>query len=323
MIREFLVLMGLLAAVWLVPKFLPGRTLQSESEWQDSNPVAHVASSPDNAASPTKTADSDEPRRAAQLVRQAADAMHHSVPLQAKLRYRIALFGESISGPGAYFQAGAGSRRTRIEFEFGFDETAVQLHQFCDGNMLYTLTQVGGETNLEFVDLRQVATAETLDGNAMQMAQWLNAGSLSGLLAQLSEHFQFETAQPGQLDSIPVTRVTGSWKPRALKRLLSGQVDPINSNDGSIDWSVVPLQIPHRVQLTLGNDSRFPGFPYRIVFEQFSVEEAEATEVAVLELFELRHAPELTDAMFHLPDVETIPVDATDFYRTRVEQFSR
>ncbi len=77
--------------------------------------------------------------------------------------------------------------------------------------------------------------------------------------------------------------------------------------------------------MTLGNDDRFPGFPYRIEFEQFELRNGvqSARPITVLELFELKLAPELSDDMFRLPSIDTVPVDATEFYKHRIRQFTR
>jgi hypothetical protein len=92
-----------------------------------------------------------------------------------------------------------------------------------------------------------------------------------------------------------------------------------------VDWQKLPKHLPHQVQLTLGNDQRFPYFPYRIVFEQFEIHDGVqvAVPIAVLELYELKHAPRLSDDMFRLPSVDTPPIDATDFYEHRIRQFAR
>ncbi len=260
-----------------------------------------------------------------QLLADAAESLQNSPAIQARLRYRIEMFGQQISGPGHYYQAGQGTRKTRIEFEFGFDEIAVLLHQFCDGNMLYTLTTSGEESTLEFVDLRQVDELQASLPDTDRVAQWLQVGSLAGLMSQLSEHFVFATAEAGLLDSIPVINLVGTWRPEAVRRLLDGQIPENTVSGEEVNWRLLPAHLPHQVRLTLGNDDRFPYFPYRIVFEQFEENESQlvAHPIAVLELYELKLAPNMADDMFRLPSVDTLPVDATEFYKHRVKQFTR
>lgn len=260
-----------------------------------------------------------------QLLVDAADALQNSPALQARLRYRIDMFGQQISGPGHYYQAGQGTRKTRMEFEFGFDDIAVSLHQFCDGNMLYTLTTSGAESTLEFVDLRQVDALQESMPDTDRVAQWLQVGSLAGLMSQLSEHFEFTSAEAGQLDTIPVINLTGSWHPAAIQRLLDSQIPGDAVTEDRIDWGKLPAHIPHQVRLTLGNDQRFPYFPYRIIFEQFKENAGQlaAQPITVLEFYELKLAPNLSSDIFRLPAVDTLPVDATEFYIHRVRQFAR
>lgn len=260
-----------------------------------------------------------------QLLVEAAASLQNSPPIQARLRYRIEMFGQQISGPGNYFQAGQGTRKTRIEFEFGFDEIAVSLHQLCDGNMLYTLTTSGAESTLEFVDLRQIDELQDSPLDPNRVGQWLQVGSLAGLMSQLSEHFVFTSAEEGQLDTIPVINLVGTWRPNSIRRLLSGQIPENTVTGDQVEWRKLPLHIPHQVRLTLGNDERFPWFPYRIVFEQFVEQDGglEARPIAILELYEVKQVSNLSDDMFRLPSVETLPADATEFYKHRVRQFAR
>ena len=259
------------------------------------------------------------------IIQQAAHTLFNSPPLHAKLRYKIQMFGENISGPGRYYQKGQGTRLTRIELDFGFAESAVQLHQFCDGDKLYTLSLAGDQSNLEFVDLQELDRLQTQVDAPSRVANWLSVGSLTGLMEQLSSHFVFSKAQESMLDTIPVVEVVGRWNPAALERLLEGQAEANAIKDGTVNWQRLPVHMPHQVRLTLGRDQRFPYFPYRIVFEQFSLRDGKqvVNEIAVLELYELRVADELTDEMFGLPSTKTEPVDSTEFYRKRILQFTR
>lgn len=260
-----------------------------------------------------------------EMVQRSAIDLRDSRPLQAKLRFRIDLFGESVSGPGMYFQAGQGTRKARLEFEFGFDEKAVSLRQFCDGNTLYTVTQSGSESNLEFVDLRRLDALVEQPAAGPGYALWLQAGNLSALMSQLSQHFEFEAHTEGMLDTIPVVFCQGTWRPDALKRLLDAQPGAAAITEGGIDWTKLPQHIPHQVRLTLGTDERFPLFPYRIEFLRFDGGDGthSAKCVALLELYEVRHVVNMPDDLFRLPSMDCIPVDATDFYAERVRQFGR
>lgn len=259
------------------------------------------------------------------LIRNAARALNNSPPLKARLRYKINLFGEEISGPGKYFQKGQGTRLSRMQFEFGFNQSSVQIHQFCDGDMLYTLSIAGNKTNLEFVDLRKLDLLQQEVSSSSRVGSWLAVGSLTGLMEQLSNHFVFTTVEESQLDTIPVIVCTGQWHPASLERLLEGQPEAAAASDGTVRWQQLPEHLPHQVSLTLGTDDKFPYFPYRIVFRQFALEDGDVVtrEIAVLELFELKQAIDLSDEMFTIPSLETPPVDSTEFYRKRILQFAR
>ncbi len=257
------------------------------------------------------------------IVRDAAQTLAHGPALTARLRYKINMFGQQTSGPGRYLQKGQGTRMSRIEFEFGYNDTQVQLHQFSDGDFLYSLTIAGNRSNLEFVDLRQLETLQ-MNKKLENVSSWLSVGSLTGLLDQLAEHFTFGEITIAELDSIPVIKTVGVWKSQSLERLLEGQVAPEILRD-RVNWSELPEHLPHQVELTLGNDERFPLFPYRIVFNTLQPRgnQIKSTPVAVLEFFELQNSPRISNTAFQLPSIEMQQVDVTSFYKQRLRQFTR
>ena len=260
-----------------------------------------------------------------ELIRRAARSLRDSPPLEARLRYKINLFGQQISGPGRYLQKGQGTRLSRLEFEFGFGDSSVQIHQFCDGDLLYTLSLAGEKSNLEFVDLRELESLQQQSSAASRVTSWLSVGSLTGLMEQLSTHFEFNEIEEQTLDSIPVVQCKGRWNPLALQRLLEGQPEAEAIVNNEIGWQHLPSHLPHQVTLTLGTDKRFPFFPYRIVFQKLRLVDGALVEtpIALLELFEVRQAPNLTDEMFSLPSIDAAPTDSTNFYRKRIQQFTR
>ena len=320
--QEFLAVLIVLAttgALLLQNSFATGEPRQEQQEVESprfANASARRDVDTDAASSSDSTRD---------LIQRSSEELRDSRPLQAKLRFRIDLFGESVSGPGMYFQAGQGTRKARLEFEFGFDEKAVSLRQFCDGNTLYNVTQSGAESSLEFVDLRKLDALQEQPTATPGYSLWLQAGSLSALMSQVSGHFEFEPHTTGTLDTIPVIFCQGTWRPDALKKLLDAQPGAAAFSDNRIDWDRLPQHIPHQVRLTLGTDERFPYFPYRIEFLQFarSDDPESARCVALLELYEVRHVANMPDELFRLPSMDCIPVDATDFYAERVRQFGR
>ncbi len=333
--REILVVTGLLAALIAVTQTLFGLSiteLWAANSTQSSTTQQVVPGMPPSGegyyprvAWNTGVPANDPETNHNHLIAAAARSLANSPPLQAKLRFKINLFDEQISGPGKYYQKGQGTRLSRIEFEFGFHQSGVQLHQFCDGQMLYNLTIAGEKKNLDFVDLRELDALQQTVASSSRVASWLSVGSLTGLMEQLANHFEFTAVESVQLDTIPAICCTGQWKASALKRLLEGQIEAGAVRDGLVRWQQLPVHLPHQIRLTLGKDNRFPYFPYRIVFEQFSMQDGELVvqEIAVLELYELRHAQHLTDEMFQIPDIDAPPRESTEFYRKRILQFTR
>ncbi|MGI9517914.1 MAG: hypothetical protein ACR2NP_12755 [Pirellulaceae bacterium] len=333
--QEILVVTGVLAGVIAASHFMFG--LSPTELWAANSPQSattqQVVSGPPandegyypRVASSDSVPANDRADNHNHLIAAAAASLANSPPLEARLRFKINLFDEEISGPGRYYQKGQGTRLSRIEFEFGFHQSGVQLHQFCDGQMLYNLTIAGEKQNLEYVDLRELDGLQQSVASSSRVASWLSVGSLTGLMEQLATHFDFTEIEEVQLDSIPAIRCTGQWRAPALARLLEGQIEADAVRDDIVRWQQLPRQLPHQVRLTLGKDDRFPWFPYRIVFEQYTLQDEELVvrEIAVLELYELRHAPHLTDEMFLIPDIDAPPRESTEFYRKRILQFTR
>ena len=253
-----------------------------------------------------------------QLVLQAAAAIQQQDPMQAKLRYTIAMFGEEFSGPGRYYQMGQGSRLSRIEFDFGFNESKVRLQQFCDGDFLYSLTKTEQQAYLEYVDLRHLPNAEETAANPATPAPGLAMGSLTGLLQQCANYFSFEHTQQDATDN--TWSVRGTWKREALQKVLAGQLPAMDWIETEMDWEKVPEQIPHQVEFVFGNEAGFEVFPRQIIFWRFetSGENRVAKPMITLELYEFQSVPTMSEAIFQLPSTSALPVDRTGFYRRRI-----
>jgi hypothetical protein len=260
--------------------------------------------------------------QATYLVQQSAANLLNSVPLEANVRITMDLFQQPLVANGRYYQQGQGTTKARLEFANGTGDNAIKITQLCDGRFNFSKQTVGHEKLLESVDLEKVAEAsQSTAAGLVNPASILSIGSVSSLMQNLAQWFDFETPSQTELGGISMLRVKGQWKPQILKSFISDLVDD-KLLEPEINWGEVPPQIPHAVEITLGNDQFLPLFPYRIVFLQYGDNpQAGDRQVMQLELFEVGKLNQLAENAFNIDSEDTQPVDTTERYVQRIQQY--
>jgi hypothetical protein len=259
------------------------------------------------------------------LVAEAADAMLRGASLHAKARFSIDLMGQKFSAPGEYWQQGQGSRKTRLEFSYQQDDQRLHVFQVCDGRCFYWYRTLNSSAHLEYVDLQAIEDIDDDDATFLAGRQaWNSVGGLSSMLDHLAKAFHFEAVRRAELDGMPVFLIRGRWKTESLTRLMEGQVEPdkLAADDW---WRYLPEHLPHEVRLTFGADEPFRLFPYRVEFLQYRVEgkSIECLPIVSLELYEVERRSDIPETLFRVAAVRCEPVDLTQFYLDRVQQFTR
>jgi hypothetical protein len=259
------------------------------------------------------------------VVAQAAEHMLQGPPLHAKARFKIELLNQQLAAPGEYWQQGNGSRKTRLEFAYQSEASRFQILQVCNGRHFYWYRKLNAGAELEFVDLKQI---EGIDGEASPFVAgrraWDTVGGLSSMLDHVAKTFQFEPAQAGTLDGIPVVVIQGRWRADSLARLMEGQVDAAKLA-GPDWWRELPPHLPHMIKLTLGTAEPFRWFPYRVELFQYQSadEKIVARPIVTLELYEVSSLAEVPETLFQIAAGNCEPHDLTAFYLERVHQFTR
>ncbi len=257
---------------------------------------------------------------AQQLLQQAASNLFYSTPMRSAARLRMNMFGQKFVAEGSYLQMGQGSGRTKLEFAFGDPDDPSRLLQVCDGRFYYCMASNHEASSLEFVDLMQVAQADQQQLMASP-SSWMTMGGLPGLLQNTASAFEFQPVEQLQLGDIPVFHIRGKWKKEFLTRILGGTVDRAWI-ENSMQWHQLPGQLPHVVEIYLGNDSFFPLFPYRIEFLRLDKDDdgTNLKRVFTFELFEVNRLAEISDESFKVNYENITPIDITDEFVRRIEQ---
>jgi hypothetical protein len=250
----------------------------------------------------------EELRRSGQeLIDDAAQQLYQGPPLEASVECTVRLFELELIGTGSYLQFGGSTGKTRLVLAFAAGGKVIRKRtQITDGrHYLYERVENRGVESLVSVDLRKVSRAMADADSDQTPAPPLELSAVGGvprLLTQLSLNFEFGTPIKSHLgdapDKIPVWIIPGRWKrenlarllPKHHKQILAGKLAPLEQ---------LKAHLPHEVEVTLGNDDKFPLFPYKVVYLRHAPEGAEKSktrsdnmiEILSLKLFEVKQRP--------------------------------
>jgi hypothetical protein len=259
-----------------------------------------------------------------ELLRQAARNLAQQPSLEAKIRQRVAIFGQYLVGSGSYRQLTIGqSKRLRLEMKLhvAADQTT-SLLQVSDGRTLWIKQDAGDQQSLAYVNLRRVRAAIAEDALLASQADGIGVGGLDFLLRGLDEAFEFDTPQPQMMGDVPVWELHGRWRAEKLRDWI-----PKEQGGAAEQLEQLPDHLPHTVVVTLGRDEFFPLFPYRVEYRRHASASPTApssptrqpdSAIVTIELYEVRNyrVDDPRHFEFHLNDQPV--VDVTDEYLARL-----
>ncbi len=227
------------------------------------------------AATPAAQADPQgaaDPLAAEKILRQAIATLESRQSVTAKVRQRIELFDRKLVGSGRYVQGPARSFRSRLELDLAVGSQQARWLQICDGNFLWTYSQMPDEEGkvkerLSRVDVSKVIEALSRDQGQPPSPlgfQAMGIGGLPQLLDAISRAFRFETVEPSRLGDLDMLILRGRWEPSVLASLVPAAIPAMEKGE-AVDPSKLPEHLPDRVSLYLGKDDLFP---YRIVYDR-------------------------------------------------------
>lgn len=263
--------------------------------------------------------DSAPPPGGNDLIAAAAANLAHLPALEAKLRQRVRLFGHEMVGAGTYLQmTSARQRLLRLELKMDVAGKVASFQQISDGTTLWTRRDSGDDQRLEYVNLRQLRQA--LPGNPAAESlsltgNWFALGGIDQLLDELNRNFEFDRPTIGQMGTVPVWELQGTWKPDALTQFGVASIEQLAGH------------LPQIVKVTLGREQQLPLFPHRIEYgrRSHSREPGLSTSatssyvaIAAMDLYGVQHRPDLAARHFRFQPNEQEVVDVTQRYLSRL-----
>jgi hypothetical protein len=232
--------------------------------------------------------------------------------VSARVRQRVDLFGKrQYVGSGTYQEQQSDSGRLfRVELKIKLEDDASTSLEVFDGRYLWTYRKLGSET-LSQVDVGRVAKTLKEKNRLPQPGQigtWPGLGGLPRLLRGLNAAFDFSGVEDAAFtiadqvpaQELPVWRLSGSWKPERLAKLLPDSAEDIKQGN-PVNLEKLPLHLPAQVVVSLGKDDLFP---YQIDYRR----------PAAKQFWNRGGSEGRSILMIEFPEVElNVPVEASQF----------
>ncbi|MCL4202650.1 MAG: hypothetical protein KJ000_09150 [Pirellulaceae bacterium] len=164
------------------------------------------------------SAASDAQVSGGEFVRRAAQTLGTRPVYQAQLRQHIDLFGQRLSGSGAYLQKSSPrGLLIRLDWDVPVGDRVASVQQISDGRFLWIRRNLLDEPILQRVDLDRVRAAVKLDEpdsvRPSLMADLAILG-LPSLLENLAASCRFDSPRAATLGTLPVWVVEGTCNPQ-------------------------------------------------------------------------------------------------------------
>lgn len=231
-----------LVGLWLNLPEVRGQRVPGSDQKSEKKSVSK-ASNPRMADAP-----GPESAEAKAILDQARQRLLSYPSIKAKLVETVALANRRFTINGSYLQGGGGDLRLRLEFDVKLGDTDGSILEVCDGQVLWTRHQIGGDVRISRRDVRQILQAAADNGlpdNLITVE--LGFGGLPGLFASIEKSMQFDQYKEDTADGHKLIVIEGGWKPEMLK-IWQGK----NPGDPLPDY------VPSRIRVYLDGESLFP-----------------------------------------------------------------
>lgn len=195
---------------------------------------------------------------AAELLTAAHQRMLAHTHIRAELQEVVAIKEPPFKMAGNYVSAGL---KLRLNFNVKLPDGAKgSLLEVCDGERLWSVTELPGSTRVTRRDVRQILAAMDQAKNRPDRAAAIDLalGGLPALLTSLSRSMQFQSVKSESAAGREFWMVSGKWQPE-FHRQLTGKDSKAN----------LPAHIPEAVRVYLAKDTLFPE---RIVYLKQNVD---------------------------------------------------
>mgnify|MGYP006966877075 CR=1 FL=1 len=180
------------------------------------------------------------------LIAMASANLARLPAFEAKLRQRVKLFGHELVGSGTYQQLTVGRQRMlRLDLKMDVAGQVTSFQQISNGVTLWIRRDSGKIHSNEYINLRKIRQELAKHSGVHTMplsGNWWAIGGLDQLLHELHRNFEFAQPTRGQIGTVPVWELTGTWKSDALNQFKVASADEL------------PSHFPQVVKVTLGRE---------------------------------------------------------------------
>lgn len=243
---------------------------------------------------------------ALRTLQQAHDKLNGYRFIDAKLDQTVRVGDRRFRMAGRYLKGA--DLKLRLEYEVQVGGTSGKLVEVCDGQLLWTHTEVGGQQRVTRRNVQQIISAASQAGFTSQnvLTAELGLGGLQGLLASLQKSIQFDAQWEQDASDRTFVVIEGAWK-RSFRDKFLGPGVPADRP--------MPPAVPDQVRLYFEQDSLFPR---RIVYLKKEDDERRLPMVTI-DFTEVTWPESLDEALFTFkPPATVAPEDVTQAY---VNQF--
>jgi hypothetical protein len=256
----------------------------------------------------------EEAARAERMLASSLAMLAQADSFSARLRQKVRVGDRVLVGTGRYVQSGRGEdQRYRFESTLTCDTETFELVEVCDGIFAWTFRHYGTDApQLERLDVRRVREklGQLRAPEPVTASPYL--GGLQRSFGSLRQWFRFVSAEPAEIEGLPVWVVAGRWNPEWLQVILP-DLAAAARRPGGITPAELPDGVPWSVRFCIGRGDMVP---YRVEWLALPgprpIAGGEPETVAVLDLQEVRiGGPVDAGAFVYRPAAEGL-IDMTD-----------
>jgi len=239
-------------------------------------------------------------------LQQAHDKLNGYRFIDAKLDQTVRIGDRKFRMTGRYLKGA--DLKLRLEYDVKVGGTTGKLIEVCDGQLLWTHTDIGGQQRVTRRNVQQIISAASQAGFTSQnvLSAELGLGGLQGLLASLQKSIQFDAQWEQDASGRTFVVIEGAWK-RSFRDKFLGPNAPADRP--------MPPAVPDQVRLYFEQDSLFPR---RIVYLKKEADDRRLPMVTI-DFTEVAWPESLDESLFTFkPPATVAPEDVTKAY---VNQF--
>ena len=243
---------------------------------------------------------------ALRTLQQAHDKLNGYRFIDAKLDQTVRIGDRQFKMQGRYLKGA--DLKLRLEYTVQVGGTSGQLIEVCDGQLLWTHYNVGGQQRVTRRNVQQIISAASQTGFTAQnvLTAELGLGGLQGLMASLQKSIQFESQWEQDASDRTFVVIEGAWK-RSFRERVLGPNAPADRP--------MPPTVPDQARLYFEQDSLFPR---RILYLK-KEEDGRRVPMVTIDFTEVTWPESIDESLFSFkPPATVAPEDVTQSY---VNQF--